>query len=188
MRFDTKGALFFVLLYGLAPNPLSAQRNTPERESSDGSRVADEGTGHRKGRIAHRLLSRHDGLSVVTVALKSQGHLGSKPDCSHLVHAVYDRADLPYSYVGSSDLYTGSSEFQRVMHPQPGDLVVWPGHVGIVTDPARHLFFSALRSGPGIDSYTAPYWRERGRARFYRYIKVNAGPRAGPFKHRADRQ
>jgi hypothetical protein len=55
--------------------------------------------------------------------------------------------------------------------PQPGDLVVWRGHAGIVIKPSQHIFFSFMRSGPGIDNYEASYWRSRGRPRFYRYIK-----------------
>src|SRR5437870_9997944 len=51
------------------------------------------------------------------------------------------------------------------------NLVVWRGHVGIVVNPAQHVFFSAMRSGPGIDSYDAPYWKHLGKVRFYRYVK-----------------
>jgi hypothetical protein len=40
-----------------------------------------------------------------------------------------------------------------------------------VVNPAQHVFFSALRSGFGTDAYDAPYWKERGRVRFFRYIK-----------------
>ena len=46
------------------------------------------------------------------------------------------------------------------------------GHVGIVVNPAQRVFFSRLRSGPGVDAYDADYWKERGQVRFYRYIKV----------------
>jgi hypothetical protein len=48
--------------------------------------------------------------------------------------------------------------------------------VGIVVNPARHEFFSTLSSGPGIDTYDAPYWKQRGRLRFYRYVKTGASP------------
>jgi hypothetical protein len=58
-----------------------------------------------------------------------------------------------------------------VAHPQPGDLVVWPGHVGIVINPSEKVFFSAMHSGPGIDAFDAPYWKRREPARFYRYVK-----------------
>jgi hypothetical protein len=43
--------------------------------------------------------------------------------------------------------------------------------VGIVVNPAQRVFFSRLRSGPGVDAYDADYWKERGQVRFYRYIK-----------------
>jgi len=65
-----------------------------------------------------------------------------------------------------------------VIHPQPGDLVVWQGHMGIVVSPTQHVFYSAMRSGPGTDTYDAPYWKHRGRVRFYRYIN-DSGTKSG---------
>jgi len=38
-------------------------------------------------------------------------------------------------------------------------------------NPAQHSFFSVLHSGPGVDSYDSPYWRQRGQPRFFRYLK-----------------
>jgi hypothetical protein len=119
-------------------------------------------------------MTADDGLAIIAAALDSRVRSGAKRDCSHLVHAVYVRAGFPYTYVRSSDLYRGIHEFQRVLDPQPGDLVVWPGHVGIVVNPAQHVFFSAMRSGLGIDSYEAPHWRRRGQVRLYRYIKLRS--------------
>jgi hypothetical protein len=58
-----------------------------------------------------------------------------------------------------------------VLNPQPGDLAVWRGHAGIVVSPARHSFFSMLSPGPGVDSWNSPYWMQRGRPRFFRYLK-----------------
>ena len=110
-----------------------------------------------------------DGLSVIAAALDWRS--GRMRDCSHLVHAIYERAGFSYTYASSSDLYRGTDDFRRVADPQPGDLVVWRGHVGIVVNPAQSVFFSYLRHGPGTDSYDARYWRRRGQARFYRYIK-----------------
>jgi len=75
-----------------------------------------------------------------------------------------------------------------VTRPQPGDLVVWPGHVGIVVNPAERSFFSRLRSGPGVDAYDAPYWKERGEARFFRYIKVSSARVATVHQVRAQRR
>jgi hypothetical protein len=86
------------------------------------------------------------------------------------VHAIYGRAGFPYSYANSSSLYAGKAGFERVARPQPGDLVVWPGHVGIAVNPAQRSFFSALRSGLGVEPYDSPYWKERGRPRFLRYV------------------
>ena len=91
-------------------------------------------------------------------------------DCSHLVHDIYEKAGFPYDYVTSRELYIGSANFTRVRAPQPGDLVVWRGHVGIVVDPEQHSFFSFVHSGPDTQFYDSPYWRSRGIARFYRYL------------------
>jgi len=120
--------------------------------------------------LAPRILTADEGLAILGAALESRSHHDFRSDCSHLVHAIYKRAGFPYSYEPSSTLYAGNDEFRRVAHPQPGDLVVWPGHVGIAVNPAQHSFFSALRSGLGVDSYDSPYWRERGRPRFFRYV------------------
>jgi hypothetical protein len=98
---------------------------------------------------------------------------------------IYDRAGFPYSYVDSSDLYVGTPDFERVAHPQPGDLVVWPGHVGIVINPSEKVFFSAMRSGPGVDAFDAPYWKRREPARFYRYVKRGPVQNASKARDRA---
>ena len=74
-------------------------------------------------------------------------------------------------YASSLDLYIGVDEFRRVGRPQPGDLAVWQGHAGIVIDPTQHSFFTVLSSGPGVDSYDSPYWKQRGRPRFFRYVR-----------------
>lgn len=118
------------------------------------------------------LLTRDDGLSIVdTIAEQGQStrRRGPKPDCSHLVNAIYARAGFPYPYAKSADLYRGEPSFVRVSAPQPGDLIVWRGHVGLVTDPRSHLFYSSLRSGIETEDYTSAYWRRKGAPRFYRY-------------------
>lgn len=119
-------------------------------------------------------LTLDDGLTIIAAALDSSAssaRVHSWRDCSHLVHAIYARAGFVYPYARSSDLYSGIENFQRVTDPQPGDLAVWRGHVGIVVSPARHMFFSALRTGPATDTYDAPHWKRKGRVRFYRYLK-----------------
>ena len=82
-----------------------------------------------------RLVTRGDGLSIIQAISEYRDSLprhAAKPDCSHLVNDVYDLAGFPYPYAKSSDLYAGHSNFVRVNSPQPGDLIVWRGHVGLV--------------------------------------------------------
>jgi cell wall-associated NlpC family hydrolase len=90
-------------------------------------------------------------------------------DCSHLVHYLYTRAGLPYSYAPSHKLYRGVRGFRRVDQPRAGDLIAWRGHVGIVVDPQQRSFLSALRSGVKVASYSSRYWQQKGRPRFLRY-------------------
>jgi cell wall-associated NlpC family hydrolase len=119
-------------------------------------------------------LSEDDGLTVLGAALESRSpayRMEKRRDCSHLVHAVYEKAGFPYPYAPSSDLYRGAEDFERVDEPQPGDLVVWHGHAGIVVSPRQHTFFSALRTGLGVDNYDSAYWMGRGHPRFFRYVK-----------------
>src|SRR5689334_6485259 len=86
------------------------------------------------------LLGAEDGLAVLASALDFRNQASEKADCSHLVHDIYERAGFTYTYVTSNDLYTGTDEFRRITRPQPGDLIAWPGHVGIVVSPTRHTF------------------------------------------------
>jgi hypothetical protein len=156
---------FLLVLWSAVPGVLAAQKNA---ESS--------GAAHRTVReseaIAPWLVSSDQGLTIIAAALESRKPTDSNADCSNLVHAIYERAGFTYSYSNSSELYRGIKEFRRVLHPQPGDLVVWRGHVGIVISPVQHSFFSAMRSGRGVEFYNSPYWRERGRPRFFRYLKA----------------
>jgi hypothetical protein len=125
-----------------------------------------------------RPIARAEGRKILATipAVTADGE--SESDCSHLVHAVYERAGFEYDYVSSRDLYVGSTNFTRVRVPQAGDLVVWRGHVGIVIDPEEHSFFSFVRSGADTQFYDSPYWRSRGIARFFRYVTTES-PRAG---------
>src|SRR5215468_4803862 len=91
-------------------------------------------------------------------------------DCSHLVHYLYEQSGLTYIYADSRRLYEGVEAFRRVAQPQPGDLIVWQGHVGIVVDPDQHRFVSALRSGVKVAFYDSRYWKRKGEPRFFHYI------------------
>lgn len=121
------------------------------------------------------LLSAEQGQALADFALHTGPRVRPKPDCSHLVHLLYSRAGLNYTYEDSRVLHRGSSDFQRVKVPQAGDLVVWLGHVGIVLSPEDNSFLSSVRSGIITESWTGDYWGARGRPRFFRYI---VGPNA----------
>jgi hypothetical protein len=157
--------LLLVLLLCARPSVARAQNSglswPAERDDAEGNLP----TG------SNPLLSPDEGLDILGVALDTRHRLTNDRDCSHLVHALYERAGFPYPYSNSLELYAGIEQFQPVMQPQPGDLIVWHGHVGIIVSPVRRSFLSALRSGRGVEKYDSPYWRRRGRPRFFRYVK-----------------
>ncbi|HJT00133.1 MAG TPA: NlpC/P60 family protein [Terriglobales bacterium] len=130
------------------------------------------------GRAANRHHKRperppaREGMAIIAAALNFSHIHRARPDCSHLVHQVYADAGLPYPYVDSLDLYRGAPGFKAVKQPQPGDLIVWRTHSGIVVDPDEHSFFSSLNSGLGVDYYDSHYWKHKGKARFYRYPDI----------------
>jgi NlpC/P60 family protein len=117
-----------------------------------------------------RLLSLKEGRAIVQGMAWADDEEGLSPDCSHLVHTLYQQAGYSYPYASSLDLYRGAPQFLRVRYPHPGDLIVWRGHVGIVVNPKEHSFFSSVSTGTRIQDYDSPYWRARGHARFYRYL------------------
>jgi hypothetical protein len=123
-----------------------------------------------------RPLSAREGQTIVRGTFWVESSERRTEDCSHLVHDVYEQAGYSYPYSRSRDLYFGAENFVRVRSPQPGDLIVWRGHVGIVVDPREHSFFSSVNSGPRREYYNSAYWRARGTARFYRYLT------GGPLK------
>jgi len=151
----------------------SSTRNNKKASAENENRQSEKTQNNDARQSNPRTLSRDDRSALMSVALDDR-HLRMGPlrDCSHLVHAIYLRAGLPYAYVPSSDIYDGADPFQRVKHPQPGDLIAWRGHVGMVMDPREHLFYSFTSSeGPATDDYQSSYWKSRGKPRFYRYVK-----------------
>lgn len=120
-----------------------------------------------------RLVSAEEGEAIVQAAWELRQSLHPKPDCSHFTHAVYTHAGFDYEYAQSRAIFAGITSFQRVQKPQPGDLVVWQGHVGIVIDPMGHTFYSSVVAGFAIEDYRSNYWTNRGRPRFYRYLVNN---------------
>jgi hypothetical protein len=173
MRLGAKGVLLCLLLL------LSSARvalTQGQRTSANGTKqVSGKSPGRPRNLSPSRTLNPEEGLAILGAALDSRHRAGFPSDCSHLVHELYGRAGFPYEYASSSELFAGANQFRRVANPQPGDLAVWRGHAGIVVNPVQHSFFSLLRSGPGVDSYDSPYWNERGRPRFFRYVKATPG-------------
>jgi cell wall-associated NlpC family hydrolase len=108
-------------------------------------------------------------------------------DCSHFVQFLFEQAGLSYGYAPSRILYEGMEGFRRVFQPEPGDLIVWPGHMGVVVDPDETTFVSALRTGVKTASYTSRYWKRRGRPRFFRYLGGRANPEGRQQAVSADR-
>lgn len=133
--------------------------------------------------------SRADQSSVPTTAKSGAGpnfllELGSrlrrpKLDCSHFVHALYERMGFAYQYATSRRLYKGFPGFARTNKPAPGDLVVWQGHVGVVLQPEQHTFLSSLNSGIKVSSYSSRYWIKRGQFRFLQYVGRHDGHTEG---------
>jgi len=173
MRANGRVAGWLILLWAASSCVLSAQ-SRPSLETSQGagrkSAVSAE-----KRRVP-RLLDSDQGLAILGAALESGHPAHAGADCSHLVHAIYEKAGFPYPYASSSDLYAGTDEFRRVAQPRAGDLVVWPGHAGIVVNPGQHTFYSALRSGFGVQAYDSAYWKGRGHPHFFRYVRSAQAP------------
>jgi len=169
MRWYAKSALFFLLFcvgYALVAS------GQEEPASSNGAHpLTRQDPDRQQKALQSRPLTQGEGLAILGAALEFRHYSDSPGDCSHFVHELYRRAGFPYEYTPSSDLYEGAGGFQRVTSPQPGDLAVWLGHAGVVVNPVQHSFFSVLHTGPGVDSYDSPYWKQRGRPRFFRYVK-----------------
>jgi hypothetical protein len=169
MQWHVKGVLLLLLF---CPASIPAALGQQKGGANGAYRVNREDSGMQHETTGPRPLTLDEGLAILGAALDSRRHAVSTSDCSHLVHALYERAGFSYAYASSTDLYEGIDVFRRVASPQPGDLAVWRGHAGIVVSPVQRSFFSLLRSGPGVDSYDSPYWKQRGRPRFFRYVKA----------------
>jgi NlpC/P60 family protein len=180
-KWDMRTARPFAIALLLTAVVVGAAFSQPSRSKADSHEISE---GHATGH-SHPLTD-DDRLSLIAAALDARVRR-DEPDCSHLVHAIYEQAGFDYAYAPSSDLYAGTEDFQRVKKPEPGDLVVWRGHVGIVIKPSQHVFFSFLSDGPGIDDYTSSYWKHRGKPRFYRYIKASTSLHRSPQLLRTNR-
>jgi len=166
-------ALWLLWAVVAAPAQTRSSDDQPAKDSAraDAATSVDRVSSSRASRhvSSKDLLSADQGVALVDFAMESAADLRTQPDCSHFVHLVYSDAGLNYTYQDSRVLRSGVPEFKRVKKPQPGDLIVWPGHVGIVVSPREKTFFSSVHSGIITESWTAAHWRARGRPRFFRY-------------------
>jgi hypothetical protein len=152
-------ALAFSLVYLMGmPSARAQKAEAPQEKSS-----------------TTRLLTVEEGRSIADAALERKQPARGPQDCSHLIHEVYGSAGFDYPYASSFELFAGNENFARVRVPHAGDLIVWPGHVGIVVDPRQHSFSSQVSTGFEVQDYEGAYWKSRGRPRFYRYRVQNGG-------------
>src|SRR5260370_35145140 len=117
-----------------------------------------------------RLLSAEEGRAIVDATRDQDQPARGVRDCSHLVHQTYLNAGFEYPYASSFDLYAGNENLVRVRKPQPGDLIAWPGHVGIVLDPREHSFYSLVSTGLEAEDYQGAYWRSLRSPPFSTYL------------------
>lgn len=118
----------------------------------------------------YRMLTLKEERAIVKATRTHDAYDADVRDCSHTVHQIYAAAGYEYPYASSFDLYRGTANFVLVTHPQPGDLIVWPGHAGIVLSAKKHSFYSLVSTGLEAQNYRGRYWRGRGQPHFYRYI------------------
>src|SRR5215472_10939745 len=175
---------------GLVSNTPAQQTQTPGSAAKASERTSNaprqklqtpDATAKAPAQQAHippgmRTLTMQEGRAIVQKMIWVDDEEGLSPDCSHLVHTLYEQAGYPYTYANSLDLYSGAIPFVRVRVARPGDLIVWRGHVGIVINPKDHSFFGSTSSGTRIEHYDTAYWRARGYARFFRYLTSKPVP------------
>jgi len=79
------------------------------------------------------------------------------------------RMRVRVSYANSFDLYAGNGSFDGYGIPKRETWLLGGGMSELCLIPGAHLY-SLVRSGLEAEDYLGPYWRSRGRPRFYRYL------------------
>jgi hypothetical protein len=83
--------------------------------------------------------------------------------CNQFVVAVLRGTVDPSFPMIKADQFPLSPRFYRVESPAPGDLVHWPGHIGIVLDPDKGDFIGSQNStGVEIANYKTGWWNSSG--------------------------
>jgi hypothetical protein len=75
-------------------------------------------------------------------------------DCSHFVHTIYNEAGFPYRFRSSKD-FAKAEEFTAISprNALPGDIVLYRGHIGIVSESFRVI--SATKNRRSIQELDA---------------------------------
>ena len=92
---------------------------------------------------------------------------GMSTDCSAFTSHVFKRAagiSLPRNSTAQGSVGSGVSS------PLPADLVVWNGHVGIVSDTNGNMVDCGSGTVAKERSYTSNYWRSRQNKKFRRVL------------------
>lgn len=85
--------------------------------------------------------------------------LYSEMVCNQFVLAVLRATVAPSIPNMRADEFASSSFFQKVDTPNAGDLVHWPGHIGIVLDPDHGIFIGSQSStGVAESNYKSGWW------------------------------
>ncbi|MFT3764091.1 MAG: NlpC/P60 family protein [Minicystis sp.] len=104
--------------------------------------------------------------------MRTHGHVSHDTiDCSHFVTAVLQAAGYTSFRYMTADDFPRSRAFSPVDSPERGDIVHWPGHVGIVLDPVAGTFIGSQNStGVDVANYKSnSYWRGRSHRTYLRY-------------------
>lgn len=85
----------------------------------------------------------------------SAGHMV----CNQFVIAVIRETLDPSFPMITADEFHANGHFVKVDNPTKGDLVHFPGHIGIVVDPDKGTFIGAQsKHGVGFANFKAGYW------------------------------
>src|ERR1700674_4527544 len=106
MRSRSTGVFLFLVLCTVAAATAQQTRDASATTHPSSS----IGASQHAPPLTSLTLTGEEGLAVLGAALKSHPRPGLKSDCSHLVHAIYERAGFPYAYASSGDLYRGIAE------------------------------------------------------------------------------